>query len=136
MSGIEPEHFVERLERAIDEPAALEVEPEAEQHVRLLEPRQLRPLQQALMDVDGAGDLALLAIEAAEQQVNFERVAEGFGGLAQLLDGEIDLVGDEKVQAEDVVQRLGRAAAIDEAAGLQLVALPRLADGEPDRAGR
>ena len=32
------------------------------------------------------------------------------GGLAQLLDGEIDLIGDEEVQAEDVVQRLaGRA---------------------------
>ena len=34
---IEPQHFVERLERAIDEPAALVVEAEAEQDVGVLE---------------------------------------------------------------------------------------------------
>ena len=34
---IEPQHFVERLERAIDEAAALVVEAEAEQHVGVLE---------------------------------------------------------------------------------------------------
>ena len=43
---IEPQHFVERLERAIDEAAALVVEAEAEQHVGVLELAQLRPLQQ------------------------------------------------------------------------------------------
>ena len=36
---IEPQHLVERFERAIDEPAALVVEAEAEQHVGVLEPR-------------------------------------------------------------------------------------------------
>ena len=34
---IEPQHLVERLERAIDEPAALEVEAEAQQHVGVLD---------------------------------------------------------------------------------------------------
>ena len=39
---IEPQHLVERLERAVDEAAALVVEPEAEQHVRVLEPAEAR----------------------------------------------------------------------------------------------
>ena len=34
---VEPQHLVERLERAIDESAALVVEAEAEQHVGVLE---------------------------------------------------------------------------------------------------
>ena len=38
---IDPEDLVERFERAIDESAALEVEAEAEQHVGVLEPRQV-----------------------------------------------------------------------------------------------
>ena len=50
----------------------------------------------------------------------------------QLLDGQIDLVGDEEVQAEDVVRRLARAPAIDPRAVAQLVALPRLADRQAD----
>jgi hypothetical protein len=37
-----------------------------------------------------------------------------------------------KVQAEHVVRRLARAAPVDPHAVLQLVALPRLADGEPE----
>ena len=123
---IELDDLVERFERAIDESAALEVEPEAEQDVRLLEPRQARPLQQALMNVDGARHLALLAIQAAEQQVNLERVAEALGGLAQLLDGEIDLIGDEEIQADDVVQRLGRAAPIDQPARRAACSAPTL----------
>ena len=129
---IDPDDLVERFERAIDEPAALEVEAEAEQDVRLLEARQARALQQALMDIDGARDLSLLAVQAAEQQVNFERVAETFGGLVQLVDREIDLVGDEKIQADDVVERLRDAAAIDQPARSQLVALPRFPDRQSD----
>ena len=58
---IEAEHLVERFEGAIDKTAALEVETEAQKDVRLFEPRQPRPLQQALVDVDGARDLPLLA---------------------------------------------------------------------------
>ena len=44
---IEAQHLVERLERAIDESAPLVVEAQAEQHVRVLQPRELRALQQA-----------------------------------------------------------------------------------------
>ena len=55
-------HFVERLERAIDEAAALEVEAEAQQDVGVLDLGQLRPLQQRLVHLDGARDLAALAM--------------------------------------------------------------------------
>ena len=48
--------------------------------------------------------------------------------MAQLLDREIDLVGDQEVEAEDVMRRLAGAAAVDPLAVAQLVALPRLAD--------
>jgi hypothetical protein len=45
--------------------------------------------------------------------VHFERVAVEAGRLAQFLDREIDLVGDQEIQPEDVVRRLARAAAVD-----------------------
>ena len=128
---IEAEHLVERLERAIDESAALVIEAQAEQHVRVLEPREPRALQQALMDGDRLADLALLAIQVAEDHVHFERVAVEAGRAAQFFDRQIDLIGDKEVQAEDVVRRLARAAAVEPLAVAQLVALPRLADGEP-----
>src|SRR5204862_3658238 len=44
-------------------------------------------------------------------------------------------VGDEKVEAEHVVRRLAGTAAIDPDTVLELVALPRLADGEADEQG-
>ena len=133
---VEPQHFVERLERAIDEAAALEVESEAQQDVGVLGARELRPLQQRLMNLDGARDLAALAVDVAEDQVDLERIAIDARRLAQLLDRDVDLVGDEEVQPEDVVVRVARAAPIDPLAVAQLVALPGLADGEAPRAAR
>ena len=88
------------------------------------------PLQQRLVDLDGARHLAALAVDVAEDQVDLERVGVDARRLAQLLDREVDLVGDQKVQAEHVVMRIAGAAAIDPAAVAQLVALPRLADGQ------
>ena len=104
---------MKRLERAIDESAALVVEAEAEQHVRVLELAQPRPLQQGLMHGDRLADLALLAVQVAENHVHFERVGVEAGGAAQLFDREIDLIGDEEVQAEDVVRRFARPAPVD-----------------------
>ena len=72
---IEPQHFRERLERAIDEAAAPVVEAEAEQHVRVLQLAQVGTLQQRLVLLDGAADLALLAVQVAEDQVDLERIA-------------------------------------------------------------
>ena len=71
---VEPQHFLERLDGAIDEAAAPVVEAEAEQHVGVLEAAQARPLQQVLVDLDGAADLSLLAIQVAEDHVDLERV--------------------------------------------------------------
>ena len=80
------------------------------------------------MHGDGLADLSLLAVQVAEDHVHLERVGVEARRPAQLLDREIDLVGDEEVQAEDVVRRLARAAAVDPLAVPQLVALPGLAD--------
>ena len=129
---IQPDHLVERFERAIDKPAALEVEAEAQEDVRLFEPGQPRTLEQALMDIDGARDLSLLPVQAAEQQVDFERVSQTLGRLVQLVDGEIDLVGDEKIEPDDVVEGLGDPAAIDQAPRSKLVALPGLPNGQSE----
>ena len=79
--GIEPQDFGERLERAVDEAAALVVEPEAEQHVRVFQLAEIRALQQRLMLLDRAPDLTLLAIQVAEDQVDLERVAGAVRGL-------------------------------------------------------
>src|SRR5712692_3073844 len=55
-------------------------------------------------------------------------VAQVLRRLVQLFNRQVELVGDEKIQPENVVQRLRHFAAIDEPPRLQLVALPRLAD--------
>ena len=62
--------------------------------------------------------------------MNLERVAVDARRLAQLLDRQVDLVGDQEVQPQHVVMRIARAAAIDPLAVAQLVALPRFADRE------
>src|SRR5205814_8165926 len=62
--------------------------------------------------------------------VHFERVTVEACGAAQLFDRQIDLIGDEEVEPEDVMRRLARAAAVEPLAVPQLVALPRLADRE------
>src|SRR5439155_22962518 len=52
------------------------------------------------------------------------------GGLAQFFDRQIDLVGDDEIEAEDVMGRLARTPPIDPLAVAELVALPGLADRE------
>ena len=106
--GIEPEHVGERRQRAVDEAAALVVEAEAEQDVGVFELAQARPLQQRLVLLDRPADLALLAIQVAEDQPDLQRIAGELRGLRQLVDRLIDLVGDQEVEAEDVVRRLAR----------------------------
>ena len=132
---VEPEHFLERLDGAVDEPAAPVVEAQAEQHVGVLEAAQARPLQQVLVDLDGAADLSLLAIQVAEDHVDLERVGGEGRGLAHLVDRQIELVGDEEVEPLHVVRRLAVAAPVDPAPLLQLVALPGLADGQAEQEG-
>ena len=101
----------------------------------MLQPRKPRTLQQALVNGDRLADLPLLAIQVAEDHVHFECVVLEARGAAQFFDRQIDLVGDEEVQPEDVVRRLARAAPVEPLAVAQLVALPRLADGEPGQQG-
>ncbi len=130
VARVESKHLVERVERAIDEAAALVVEPEAEQDVRLFHPAEIRPLQQPLVHRNRFADLAFLAIEIAEDHVHFERVGVEACGFRKFLDREIDLIADQEIQAEDVVRRLPRAAAVDPLAVFELVSLPGLADGQ------
>src|SRR5688572_8949047 len=64
--------------------------------------------------------------------MDLERVAEALSCLVQFFNREVDLVGHQKVQTDDVVQRLGNAAAIDQASRAQFVALPRFPHRQPD----
>src|ERR671923_2375510 len=104
------------MQRAIHESRAPEVEPQAEQHVCVLERREPGPLQQALMHVDGAADLTFLAIQVAENHGDLERRAVAAGGLRELLDGEIDLIGDHEIEADQVMRRLPCLSSIDPSA--------------------
>ena len=133
--GIEPQHFLERLVRAVDETAAAKVQAEAQQDVGVLERLEVLALQQALVDVDGAAHLALLAIEVAQHEMDLEGVLVEPRGTRQLVDGLIDLVGDDQVEPDDEVWRLARLAAIDPLAVAQLVPLPGLADGQAGEQG-
>ena len=84
------------------------------------------------MLLNRAADLALLAIEIAEHEPQLERAGIDARRLLELFDRQVDLAGDEVVQAEDEVRRLPDAPAIDPAALDELVALPRLAGGQAD----
>src|SRR4051812_42789380 len=106
------------------------IEAEAEQDVRVLQLSQVRTLQQALVLLDCAPDLSLLAIEISEDEVDLERIAGGLSGRAQLLDGLIDLIGNQEIETEHVMRRFTGPASIDPPAVLQLVPLPRLADDQ------
>ena len=127
---VEPQHFLNASSARSTKPPCLKSRPRHSSDVGVLDLRQLRPLQQRLVHLDGARHLAALAVDVAENQVDLERVGVDARRLAQLLDREVDLVGDQEVEAEHVVVRLARAAAVDPAAVAQLVALPGLADGE------
>ena len=96
--GIEAKHFGERLRRAIDEAAALVVEPEAQQHVGVLQLPQLGTLQQQLVLLNRPADLSFLSIQVAEDEVNLERIAGNRCGARELVDRRVGLVGDQKVQ--------------------------------------
>ena len=74
LSGSSFSTSVERRDRAIDEAAAPVVEPEAEQHVGVLDAVEPRPLQQRLMLLNRAADLSLLAIQVAEDEPQLERL--------------------------------------------------------------
>jgi hypothetical protein len=101
----------------------------------VLEASEARPLEEVLVDLDGAGHLALFPEEVAQDHVDLERVRRQRGGLAHLVDGQIELVGDQEVQALHVVRRLAVAPPVDPPALAQLVAFPRLTDGEADQEG-
>ena len=133
--GIEPQDLVERLEGAVDESAALVIETDAEQHVRVLELAQIRPLQQSLMNGDRLADLSLFPVQIAQDHMDLEGVGVHAGRAAQFFDGQIDLVRDQKVQTEDVVRRSTGAPAVDPLAAAQLVSLPRLADRQTGQQG-
>ena len=60
----------------------------------VLEAAQARALQQVLMDLDGAADLSLLAIQVAEDHVDLERVGARAAAWP-IVDRQIELVGDE-----------------------------------------
>src|SRR6185436_3209300 len=125
--GVEPQHVLKRADRAVHEAAVPEVEAEAEQHVGVLDRREIGPLEQRLMDVDGPRHLPFHAQQVAQNHLNLERVAGRARGLGQLVDGEIDLAVHQEVQAEHVVRRFAQAAPVDPAAVAELVALPGLA---------
>ena len=78
-------------------------------------------------------DLPLLPVQIAENHLDLERAGVGAGGMGQLVDRLIDLDFGQKAEAEHVVRSFAEPAAVDPAAVPELVALPGLADGEPDR---
>ena len=129
--GVQAQHLGERLGRTVDEAASFVVEPQTQEHIRVFELAELRPLKKRLMNRDRFADLTLLAIEVAENHVHFERVGVERGRLGQLVDRQINLIRDQEVEAEQVVRRFARPAPIEELPVAQLVALPGLAHCEP-----
>src|SRR4029079_4081997 len=89
-----------------------------------------RTLEQPLMNVNGAPDLALFAIQVAEHEMNLKRVFVQPGDLRQPLDRQIDLMGHHQVEPDDEVRGLAGLAAIDPLPVAELVPLPGLADGQ------
>ena len=116
--------------------AMAEIEPEAEQHVRVFELGQIGALQQRLMDIDRTSHLAFMPVEIADDHLDFERIGAAAGGVRELVDRLIELVLRQEVQPEHVVRRLSQPPPIDPPAVAQLVPLPRLADDDAGEEGK
>ena len=84
------------------------------------------------MNGDGFPNLSLLPVQVAENHVDFESVCIETGGLGELIDRQINLVCDQEVEAEQIVRRLAGTSPVEQLSVAQLVALPRLADGQAD----
>ena len=82
--GLESDHLAERVEGAVAEARALEVHPETQEGVGALAPGEPGTMEHALMDLDGALELTLLAEEVAEDEEDLD----GFGVLPRG-DGEL-----------------------------------------------
>src|SRR4051794_14033576 len=89
IARVEANDFRERFERAIDKSAVLVVEPETQQHVRMFELSQVRPLEQRLVLLDRAANLSLFPIQIAENEMNLEWIAGSVGRLTEILDRRI-----------------------------------------------
>ena len=129
---IELQHLREHRHGPVHETAPPIVEPETEQHVRVLDSVEARPLEERLMFRDGAAGLSLFAVEVAEHEPDLERARVETRGLLQLLDSQIDLIGHQVVQAQDEMRRLADTAPVDRSSFDELVALPGLAGGKAD----
>src|SRR5207249_3691519 len=97
---------VESLQGAVDEPTTLVIEPQAQQHIGMLDLAEPRTLQQQLMGRNRLADLSFLAVQVAKDHVDLERIGVHAGGARQFLDREVDLVRDEKIETKNVVRRL------------------------------
>src|SRR6185295_9675178 len=98
----------------VDEPAMPEIEGETQLDVRLFQPREVRALEQRLVKRNRPAYLSLRAVQVAEDHLDLERVGVAEAcRLRQFLDGLIDLVVDQKVEAEHVVWRLAQATTVD-----------------------
>ncbi len=131
--GIELQDLREGRHRAVDESAAPVVEAEAQQHVGVFERAEPRRAA-AAPGVPGSArpTWPFSRYRLPEDQPELERVRVERGGLLELFDGQVDLAGDQVVQAEDEVRRLPHASPVDPPALAELVAFPGLAGGQPD----
>src|SRR2546425_41377 len=93
---------------------------------------QFGPLEQRLVNRDRLADLTFFAIEIPEDHVHLERVGIESSSLGQFVDREVDLVGDEEVETEQIMGGFPRAAPVEQFSIAQLVPLPGLANGESD----
>ncbi len=135
VARVELQDFLERLERAIDEPAVPEVETQAEQHVGVLQRGEVGPLQQRLVDVHGATHLPLLTVQVPQDHLDFERLGVRARGVRQFVDRLVNLVVHQEIEAEHVMRSLAKPPAVDPAPIPQLVPFPGLAHHQPQQQG-
>ena len=131
IARIEAQDLLESFEGPIDEASVPEVQSEAQKNIRVFELREVRTLQQCLMDVDGAADLSLLPVQVAQDHLDFQCVGVEAGCLSQFVDRLVYLVVGQKIEAKHVMRRFAQTASVDPAAVAQLVPFPCLAHCEP-----
>ena len=83
------------------------------------------------MNCDRLADLSFFTVQVAQNHVHFESVRIEACCARKLVDGQIDLVGNQEVEAQDVVRRFTESAPIDPAAAPELVSFPGLSGREP-----
>src|SRR5262249_16985298 len=98
--GLDRQDLLQRGDGLVDEAGLLEIERQAEESQRALAPGQAGAPEQLAVDLDGARDVALAALQVADPDADVHRGAVAGGQPREDLERAVELVLEQVVEAE------------------------------------